>query len=282
MTTDKRPALGKGLSALIPDAPAPAARTSPVELDIDRLTPNTYQPRGQFDDGRLEELAKSIKANGVIQPIVVRKVGDQFHIIAGERRWRAAKRAGLQTIPCVVREIGNDSSLEQALVENLHRQDLNPLEEAAAYQQLLEDFGLSHDDLSRRVGKSRSAVSNTLRLFKLPPAIQRMVAEGRLSAHAVTTLHYLATRARGRTFGEQCVRDVTSIFAVSPVDGAVVAHALALGFADFEDAVTAAAAEADGCGAVVSRDADGFRNAPLAVLDAEAALTAIRVRRAHE
>lgn len=113
-------------------------------------------------------------------------------------------------------------------------------------------------------------------------AIETGEAEGRLSAHAVTTLHYLATRARGRAFGEQCVRDVTSVFAVSPVDGAVVARALALAFADFEDAVTAAAAEADGCGAVVSRDAGGFRNSPVAVLDAEAALTAIRVGRAHE
>jgi predicted nucleic acid-binding protein len=113
-------------------------------------------------------------------------------------------------------------------------------------------------------------------------AIEAREAEGRLSAHAVTTLHYLATRARGRDFAEQCVRDVTSIFPVSPVDGAVVARALALGLADFEDAVTAAAAEADACGAVVSRDASGFRSAPLAVLNAEAALTAIRVRRAHE
>ncbi len=112
-------------------------------------------------------------------------------------------------------------------------------------------------------------------------AIEAGEAEGRLSAHAVTTLHYLATRARGRAFGEQCVRDVTSVFAVSPVDGPVVARALSLGFADFEDAVTVAAAEADGCGTIVSRDADGFRRSPLAVLDAEAALTAIRVQRAH-
>src|SRR6476659_188999 len=128
---DKRPALGKGISALIPDAPEPV-RTSPFELDIDRLTPNSYQPRGQFDDARLDDLANSIKSNGVIQPIVVRKVGDQYHIIAGERRWRAAQKAGLLRVPIVVRDVaaGQERSLlEMALIENIKRESLNPIEE---------------------------------------------------------------------------------------------------------------------------------------------------------
>ena len=139
---------------------------------------------------------------------------------------------------------------------------------------LLVDLNVVLDVLLDRAPHAEAAAA-------LWAAIEAGEAEGRLSAHAVTTLHYLATRARGLVFGEQCVRDVTSVFAVSPVDGAVVAHALALGFADFEDAVTVAAAEANGCGVIVSRDASGFRGASLAVLDAEAALAAIRVRRAH-
>ena len=132
---EKRPALGKGLSALIPDMPEPT-RASPIEADIDHLEPNDFQPRGSVDDGRLQELAQSIRANGIIQPIVVRRVGDRFQIIAGERRWRAAKVAGLVRVPVVVRDVapGNEQSLlEMALIENIQREDLNPIDEAAAY-----------------------------------------------------------------------------------------------------------------------------------------------------
>jgi ParB family chromosome partitioning protein len=209
MTTDKRPALGKGLSALIPDAPAPAARTSPVELDIDRLTPNTYQPRGQFDDGRLEELAKSIKANGVIQPIVVRKVGDQFHIIAGERRWRAAQKAGLTRVPVVVRDVqqGNERSvLEMALIENIQREDLNPIDEALAYKRLADEFTMTQEQIAAAVGKDRATVANFLRLLKLPEEVRADVAAGSLSMGHARALLALADEAEQR----RIARDIVS------------------------------------------------------------------------
>src|SRR3954462_14414759 len=138
---DKRPALGKGLSALIPDAPEP--RVSPVEVDIDRLSPNDLQPRGLMDPSALEDLTQSIRANGIIQPIVVRRIGDRFQIIAGERRWRAAKAAGLQRVPIVVRDVApgqEQSLLEMALIENIQREDLNPIEEALAYRRLADEF----------------------------------------------------------------------------------------------------------------------------------------------
>ena len=140
---EKRPALGKGLSALIPDAPEP--RASSIEADIDRLMPNDFQPRVSADDARLHELAQSIKANGIIQPIVVRRVGDRFQIIAGERRWRAAKLAGLLRVPIAVRDVANgqeQSLLEMALIENIQREDLNPIDEALAYKRLVDEFQL--------------------------------------------------------------------------------------------------------------------------------------------
>jgi ParB family chromosome partitioning protein len=155
-----------------------------LELPITTIKPNSFQPRDHFDEDSLASLTASIRELGVLQPVLVRQVDDDgsYELIAGERRWRAARRAGLQTIPALVRTATDADSLEQALVENLHREDLNPLEEAAAYQQLIEDFKLTHDELATRVGKSRAAISNTLRLFQLPPGIQRLVAEGQLSA----------------------------------------------------------------------------------------------------
>jgi ParB family transcriptional regulator, chromosome partitioning protein len=178
----KRPALGKGLSALIPDAPA--ARSSPVEVDIDQLTPNTFQPRLHVDDTRLDDLARSIKSNGVIQPIVVRQEGQRFHIIAGERRWRAAQRAGLLRVPVVVREVqaGQEQSLlEMALIENIQREDLNPIEEALAYRRLTDEFHLKQDQIADAVGKDRASVANVLRLLKLPDEVRADVAAGTLS-----------------------------------------------------------------------------------------------------
>src|SRR5437763_4350039 len=151
---DKRPALGKGLSALIPDAPEP--RISPIELDVDRLSPNELQPRGLMDPSALEDLSRSIVANGIIQPIVVRKSGDRFQIIAGERRWRAAKMAGLLRVPVVVRDVepGHERSLlEMALIENIQRENLNAIEEALAYQRLTEEFQLRQEDIAAAVGK---------------------------------------------------------------------------------------------------------------------------------
>src|SRR5207248_6243256 len=179
---DKRPALGKGLSALIPDAPEP--RISPVEVDIDRLSPNDLQPRGLMDPSALEDLSRSIVANGIIQPIVVRKVGDRFQIIAGERRWRAAKQAGLLRVTIVVREVApgqEQTLLEMALIENIQREDLNPIEEALAYRRLADEFHLRQEDIAAAVGKDRASVANYVRLLKLPEDVRGEVASGRLS-----------------------------------------------------------------------------------------------------
>lgn len=179
---EKRPALGKGLSALIPDVPE--ARALPLEVDVDRILPNEHQPRHRFEDARLDELAQSIRTNGVIQPIVVRKAGDGYRIIAGERRWRAAQRAGLTRVPVVIKEdvSGADARLlEMALVENLQREDLNPIEEAAAYEKLSADFRMTQEQIAAAVGKDRASVANHLRLLKLPAEVRNEVADGRLS-----------------------------------------------------------------------------------------------------
>lgn len=183
--------LGRGLTALIPttEGPEQVAGAGLQELPIGAVQPNPLQPRRVFDEESLEGLTDSVRELGVLQPVLVRATDDGYELIAGERRWRAAKRAGLPTIPAVVRTTDDVSSLEQALVENLHRQDLNALEEAAAYQQLIEDFGLTQEQVAKRVGKSRSAVTNQLRLFQLPPTVQRLVGEGLISAgHAKALL----------------------------------------------------------------------------------------------
>jgi len=160
------------------------------DIAVNAIDPNPNQPRVHFDEASLAELTASISAIGVLQPILVRPEGtDRYQLIAGERRWRAASRAGLQMIPAIVRVTDDVSSVEQALVENLHRQDLTPLEEAAAYQQLLEDFNMTHEQVASKVGKSRSAITNALRLLGLPPSIQSLLADGRLSAgHAKALL----------------------------------------------------------------------------------------------
>ncbi len=219
----RRSGLGKGLGALIPSEVTNAGDDAALrELSISQIEPNPHQPRGYFDEEALVSLTASITELGVLQPVLVRPLGqDRYELIAGERRWRAAKRAGLQSIPAVVRKIDDTASLEQAVVENLHRQDLNPLEEAAAYQQLIEDFHLSHDDVARRVGKSRSAVSNTLRLFQLPPGIQKLVAETQLTAGHARAL--LATP--DRSFQEALARRaVAEQLSVREVEEAVRDH----------------------------------------------------------
>jgi len=203
--------LGKGLGALIPTAPlAPTAAGGyepgtrefsglggavdaqgavPItgayleEIAVDSIIPNPRQPRQVFDDDSLTELAASIQAVGLLQPVVVRRASaGRFELIMGERRWRASQVAGIGTIPAIVRETSDDEMLRDALIENLHREQLNPLEEAAAYQQLLDDFSATHEDLARRVGRSRPHISNTIRLLNLPPAVQKRVAAGVLSA----------------------------------------------------------------------------------------------------
>jgi ParB family chromosome partitioning protein len=179
----RRSGLGKGLGALIPPETTRVSTSGLREIALARIKPNPFQPRTRFDEEALASLVDSIRAVGVLQPVLVREAGDEeYELIAGERRCRAARRAGLLAIPALVQVADDALSLEQALVENLHREDLNPLDEAAAYQQLIEDFHLTHDSVAHRVGRSRAAISNALRLFQLPPAVQRLVRDGQLSA----------------------------------------------------------------------------------------------------
>ncbi len=206
----RRSGLGRGLDSLIPGSsePSEAPPTSGsglTELAVGDIDPNPHQPRSHFDEETLASLAASVRELGVLQPILVRPLGDRYELIAGERRWRAARRAGLARIPAVVRTIDDSTSLEQAVVENLHRQDLNPLEEAGAYQQLIEDFGLTQEDVARRVGRSRSAVANILRLFQLPPSVQRMVRDGQLSAGHARALLGSPDRAYQEALARKCV-----------------------------------------------------------------------------
>jgi ParB family chromosome partitioning protein len=208
---DKRPALGRGLSALIPDAPAPAVRDAPIEIDIDLLSPNTYQPRGAVVETNLDELAASIKANGVIQPIVVRRHGDRFEIIAGERRWRAAQRAGLLRVPVVVRDIPQEKLLEVALIENIQREDLNPIEEANAYRRLIDEFGLKQEEVAAAVGKDRSSVANFLRLLRLPQEVRADLAGGSLSMGHARALLALADEAAQRAAAREVIARALSV-----------------------------------------------------------------------
>ena len=210
---EKRPALGKGLSALIPDAPEPA-RSSPVDADIDRLAPNDFQPRAHVDDRRLRELAESIKANGIIQPIVVRRDGDRFQIIAGERRWRAARLAGLERVPVVVRDVAagqEQSLLEMALIENIQREDLNPIDEALAYQRLSEEFHLKQEDIATAVGKDRASIANYVRLLKLPYEVRAEVASGRLSMGHARALLSLTGEAEQRRVAREVIAGSLSV-----------------------------------------------------------------------
>jgi ParB family chromosome partitioning protein len=211
---EKRPALGKGLSALIPDAPEPPPRSSPIEADVDLISPNRFQPRLNVDDARLRELAESIKANGIIQPIVVRRDGERFQIIAGERRWRAAMLAGLARVPVVVRDVaaGHEQSLlEMALIENIQREDLNPIDEALAYRRLADQFHLKQDDIAAAVGKDRASVANTLRLLKLPEEVRAEVASGRLSMGHARALLSLTDEAEQRRIAREVIARSLSV-----------------------------------------------------------------------
>ncbi len=175
----KRKVLGRGLGALIPEAEG--SETAPQEVDLDRISPNPDQPRLRFDEARLEELAASIRENGVLQPVLVRPHGDGFQLVAGERRVMAAQRAGLLKVPVVVKDVPDDRLLILALVENIQREQLNPIEEAQAYQSLLEALGGTQEELAAHLGKERSTIANALRLLKLPPAVKLLVADGQLS-----------------------------------------------------------------------------------------------------
>ena len=185
--TTKRGGLGRNLDSLIPTPIRASGVDAPVagklEVDIDSIRPNPKQPRSIFDDSELAELSASIKEIGILQPPVVRKVGEnQYELIMGERRLRASKLAGLKRIPVIIRETSDNELLREALIENIHRSNLNSLEEAAAYNQMLSDFGLTHDELAKRIGKSRPVITNTLRLLNLPPSVQKKLASGAISA----------------------------------------------------------------------------------------------------
>ncbi len=209
---EKRPALGRGLSALIPDAPAaPQPTLRPHEVDADLLTPNPFQPRTVMDDGKIDELARSIRANGIIQPIVVRKAGTGFEIIAGERRWRAAQRAGLLKVPVVVRDTPDEHLLAAALIENLQREDLNPIEEAHAYRRLTDDLHLTQDQIADAVGKDRSTIANTLRLLKLPREMREGVSAGTLAMGHARALLGLPDEAAQLRVGREVIARQLSV-----------------------------------------------------------------------
>jgi len=210
---ERRPALGKGLSALIPDAPEPP-RTGAIDVDLDLLAPSDQQPRVMLDDAKLEELAASIKSNGIIQPILVRRTGNSYRIIAGERRWRAAQRAGLLKVPVLVREVPEGSErqlLELALVENLQREDLNPIDEALAYQRLAAEFGLTQDHIAAAVGKDRSSVANYLRLLRLPEEVRGDLASGAVSMGHARALLALPDAATQRQAAREVIARALSV-----------------------------------------------------------------------
>ena len=194
---DKRPALGRGLSALIPDAPVAAPTVERgLDVDTDLLRPNPFQPRGQVDDARIDDLARSIRAHGVIQPIVVRPAENGgYEIVAGERRWRASQRAGLLKVPVVVRDIPDNRLLAAALIENIQREDLNPIEEAQAYRRLGDDLGLTQDQIAEAVGKDRSSIANYVRLLRLPNEVRENLAAGTLSMGHARAILGLADEA---------------------------------------------------------------------------------------
>lgn len=179
-----RQALGRGLSALLGDNTLEPSKSETVvnEIDIDLIQPNPQQPRTRFTESALDELAQSIAANGVVQPIVVRRAGERFEIVAGERRWRAAQKAGLRKIPAAVRDVSDDKLLELALIENIQRQELNPIEEASAYRKLIDTLGFTQEALATSVGKDRTLIATSLRLLKLPADIQTLIEDGKLSA----------------------------------------------------------------------------------------------------
>jgi ParB family transcriptional regulator, chromosome partitioning protein len=213
----RRSGLGKGLSALIPSEAVGESDSLLRVVPISHIRPNAFQPRSHFDDEAMASLAASIKAVGLLQPVLVRELRDEtetYELIAGERRWRAARRAGLQTIPVLVQVADDVASLEQALVENLHRVDLNALEEAGAYQQLIDEFGLTHEQVAIRVGRGRATITNTLRLLQLPAGVQQALAERTISAGHARALLGTPDRALQERLVERIVEEGLTVRAV--------------------------------------------------------------------
>jgi ParB family chromosome partitioning protein len=215
VTAPRHGGLGRGLGALIPsasDGDHAVAGARFAEVPIDRISPNPVQPRTHFDPEALAELVVSIREVGLLQPIVLRQTGpESYELVMGERRLRASKEAGLERIPAIVRATGDDVMLRDALLENLHRQQLNPLEEAAAYSQLLQDFGATHEELAEKIGRSRSTITNTIRLLQLPLAVQRRVAAGVLSAGHARAILGLPTAEAQERMAERVVAEGLSV-----------------------------------------------------------------------
>ena len=217
-TENPRKALGRGLGALLPtrlpaatEPEAPAVEAPPETITIDLIDPNPLQPRRNFEKDRLAELAQSIRENGIIQPLVVRKAGDRYQLVAGERRWRAAKLAGLEQVPAVVQEIPDDRLLEVTLVENIQREDLNPIETANAFSRLNSELSLSAEEIGRRTGKDRTTIVNSLRLLQLPGDLQQLVSERRLSAGHARCLLSLPNADLQREVAEKAVAQGWSV-----------------------------------------------------------------------
>jgi len=202
--------LGRGLGALIPQRQGtPEVRSSPglAEILISQIQPNPYQPRKTFNEASIEELARSVREHGIVQPLVVTRVGDKYKLIAGERRYRAAQKAGLTTVPVLIKEMMQEGDeLQIALIENIQREDLNPIEEALAYHQLHDDFQLTQEEISRRVGKERSTVANFLRLLKLPDSVKKLLASGQLSMGHARALLALESTRKQEQLAERVVR----------------------------------------------------------------------------
>ncbi len=251
--SERRRGLGRGLGALIPTGPEdtaaraageprtvgtvsretvprgngagdaeaellPVAGARFAEIPVTAVQPNPRQPRGDFDEEAMAELVHSVREIGLLQPVVVRPIGpDRYELVMGERRWRAVQQAGLATMPAIVRDTSDDAMLRDALLENLHRSDLSPLEEAAAYQQLLDDFGCTHDELATRIGRSRPQITNTLRLLKLPPAVQRRVAAGVLSAGHARALLGLSDGGAQERLAQRIVAEGLSVRSVEEI-----------------------------------------------------------------
>jgi ParB family chromosome partitioning protein len=206
-----RKALGRGLGALLSAEGTATATEDSNTIAIDLIDPSPLQPRGMFDDAKLDELAQSITANGVVQPLIVRPKQDRFELIAGERRWRAAQRAGLTRVPAIVRHVSDDKVLELALIENIQREDLNPIEEARAYKNLIDTVGLTQEVVAERVGRDRSYVTNFLRLLRLPEDLQELVQSGRLSTGHARTLLGLPDVAAQRRLARKIIQGDLSV-----------------------------------------------------------------------
>jgi len=206
-----RKALGRGLGALLSSDRTIDLGSEPTEVELDSIVPGAMQPRTHFDEASLESLAESIRSHGIVQPLVVRRRGDSYELIAGERRWRAARLAGLSKVPVVVKEVPDDSLLEIALIENIQREDLNPIEEAQAYKKLIETVGLTQEALAARVGRDRSYITNYLRLLRLPDDLQQLVIEGRLSTGHARTLLALSHVDLQRRMARKVIDDGLSV-----------------------------------------------------------------------